>query len=959
MDDVAPDDSHRHVDIADRLRAPPRRRIEDRQVRVLTSLHGPRLVLGQSGVRSAVRVRPERLGHLQALARLGRVHRVVDPDEWVHRHPVAPEGDVDPGIDQRSEPGRLPPALAETALVEAALAGPLQEVGLDTGDQLPLRKPRYRIVTRQHRVFDPPARALAPALVGVEDAVHRLVADSVGRHPEVEVVHPFGERVQLVGRDHPLAAVVGSVGVRVGEASAPRAERPVRERLDPAKLDAAPTPGRQSDLRNRVHVVSPVVDLNPQVQVALARHVAVGPRRGGATHEVVDARHAARDSTALACLEEPSRLDAVRLKSSSDRGRARLHEDAVVAATGRGVLGDPRQSRLVDRDEMEVLAERRDRTGVVEGGEVGRHERVGLAPRRLVVAVAEEPVVGRDVAGARRETVQRLGTALGTREVGVDLVAPDRREVSVGIDEAGQDDAAVECDTRRVHPDEHVEVVGRADADDTAVADRDGLVDRVVRRESVDRRVGQHEVSGRGHTSRADGWDKTLVEMSDGVRCVALCLAPGRGARRCLAPRDRYPFARAPSDGRMNEDDGLDADTLAERVRAGDLRLYELEPHAADADAAATARRRVVGERTGTSLDAVSNYGIDAAAAENNIENMLGTVQIPLGVAGPLPVEGADGEREAYLPIATTEGALVASVNRGCAALRAGGGARARVTKTGMTRAPVFRVVDVAEAEATVEWVRDNVAALREAAESTTSHGELLDVTPYVVGDSVFLRFRYDTKDAMGMNMATIATGAACDVVEAETAAELVALSGNLCTDKKPAAINAVEGRGRSVTADAVLPTEVVEERLDTTAAAMAEINRRKNFVGSAKAASLGFNAHAANVVAGVFLATGQDEAQVVGGANAITTVEPREEGLYVSVSLASLEVGTVGGGTGLPTQGEALSLLGLRGGGDPPGSNADALAETIAAGVLAGELSLLAALSSRHLASAHASLGR
>jgi hydroxymethylglutaryl-CoA reductase (NADPH) len=271
----------------------------------------------------------------------------------------------------------------------------------------------------------------------------------------------------------------------------------------------------------------------------------------------------------------------------------------------------------------------------------------------------------------------------------------------------------------------------------------------------------------------------------------------------------------------------------------------------------------------------------------------------------------------------------------------------------------VLGVVFGAVAVATVEWVRENVPALREAAESTTSHGELLDVTPYVVGDSVFLRFRYDTKDAMGMNMATIATRAACDVVEAETTATLVALSGNLCTDKKPAAVNAVEGRGRSVTADAVLPTTVVSERLDTTPAAMAEINRRKNFVGSAKAASLGFNAHAANVVASVFLATGQDEAQVVEAANAITTVEERDAGLYVSVSLASLEVGTVGGGTGLPTQAEALDLLGVRGGGDPPGANADALAETVAAGVLAGELSLLAALGSRHLASAHESLGR
>jgi hydroxymethylglutaryl-CoA reductase (NADPH) len=209
------------------------------------------------------------------------------------------------------------------------------------------------------------------------------------------------------------------------------------------------------------------------------------------------------------------------------------------------------------------------------------------------------------------------------------------------------------------------------------------------------------------------------------------------------------------------------------------------------------------------------------------------------------------------------------------------------------------------------------------------------------------------------MNMATIATRAAADVVEAETTASLVALSGNLCTDKKPAAINAVEGRGRSVTADVTIPRAVVEERLHTTPEAVAEVNARKNLIGSAKAGSLGFNAHVANVVAAVFLATGQDAAQVVEGANAITTAEVREAGLYVSVSLSSLEVGTVGGGTALPTQREALELLGVAGGGDPPGSNADALAESIAAGALAGELSLLAALGSRHLSSAHESLGR
>jgi hydroxymethylglutaryl-CoA reductase (NADPH) len=276
-----------------------------------------------------------------------------------------------------------------------------------------------------------------------------------------------------------------------------------------------------------------------------------------------------------------------------------------------------------------------------------------------------------------------------------------------------------------------------------------------------------------------------------------------------------------------------------------------------------------------------------------------------------------------------------------------------------MTRAPVFRVSGIVEAEAVVSWVDENTDQLREAAESTTSHGELLAVDPYVVGDSVFLRFVYDTKDAMGMNMATIATREAAEVVEEATPASLVAVSGNLCSDKKPAAINAVEGRGRSATADATIPRDVVEDRLDTTPEAIEEANTRKNLVGSAKAGSLGFNAHAANVVAAAFLATGQDAAQVVEGSNAITTVEAREDHLYASVSLASLEVGTVGGGTKLATQSEALDVLGLRGGGDPAGTNAEALAEVIAVGALAGELSLLAALASRHLSSAHEDLGR
>lgn len=397
---------------------------------------------------------------------------------------------------------------------------------------------------------------------------------------------------------------------------------------------------------------------------------------------------------------------------------------------------------------------------------------------------------------------------------------------------------------------------------------------------------------------------------------------------------------------------------LVDRLEAGNLRLYELEDHA-DPDTAAAARRQYLERSTETSLDTVGDYAFDAGRAESNIENMIGTVQVPMGIAGPVPVDGEQADGQYYLPIATTEGGLVASVNRGCSTIQAAGGATARVTRAGMTRAPVFAVEDIAAAKATVEWVQDHEQQLRDAAESTTSHGELLSVDPYVVGNSVFLRFTYDTKDAMGMNMATIATDAACTVVTEHTGAELISLSGNLCADKKPAAINAVEGRGHSVTADVCIPREVVNDRLDAEPEAIQAVNTRKNLIGSAKAGSLGFNAQVANVVAGTFLALGQDEAHVVEGSNAIVTAEARPNELYASVSLASLQIGTVGGGTTLPTQAEALSVLGVDGGGEPAGSNADALAEIIATGALAGELSLLGALADDTLADAHATLGR
>jgi hydroxymethylglutaryl-CoA reductase (NADPH) len=211
----------------------------------------------------------------------------------------------------------------------------------------------------------------------------------------------------------------------------------------------------------------------------------------------------------------------------------------------------------------------------------------------------------------------------------------------------------------------------------------------------------------------------------------------------------------------------------------------------------------------------------------------------------------------------------------------------------------------------------------------------------------------------MGMNMVTIASEKVADLIEQETGARLIALSGNMCTDKKPAAMNMIRGRGKTVVAGVRLSEAVIGEVLKTDARTLVEVNYRKNLVGSARAASLGFNAHAANVIAACFIACGQDAAHVVEGSNCITTAELVEGGAYVSVTLPSLQLGTVGGGTGIDTQRECLQILGVYGGGTPPGAHARKFAEILSAGVLAGELSLIAAHGARHLARAHKDLGR
>jgi len=395
------------------------------------------------------------------------------------------------------------------------------------------------------------------------------------------------------------------------------------------------------------------------------------------------------------------------------------------------------------------------------------------------------------------------------------------------------------------------------------------------------------------------------------------------------------------------------------KLKAGSLKLYELEKDLAPVDAIRV-RREFIEQETKTSLANIGIFSIDIdRVVQRNCENMIGTVQVPVGVAGPLVVNGDYAKGAFWLPLATTEGALVASVNRGCSAITKAGGADVRILHDGMTRAPVFAVKSIVHAKQVVDWVdahRDELAAV---AQSTTSHGKLTDIVTFVAGTSVFVRLEFDTKDAMGMNMVTIASANVADEIARQTGARLVALSGNMCTDKKPAAINGILGRGRSTVAGIALSHELIAQVFKTDAPTLVEVNTRKNLVGSARAGSMGFNAHAANVVAAMFIACGQDAAHAIDGATCMTTIDLTPTGVYVAVTLPSLPVGTVGGGTGVGTQQECLKMLGVAGGGDPPGANAKKLAEIIASGVLAGELSLIGAQAAQHLARAHKELGR
>lgn len=339
-----------------------------------------------------------------------------------------------------------------------------------------------------------------------------------------------------------------------------------------------------------------------------------------------------------------------------------------------------------------------------------------------------------------------------------------------------------------------------------------------------------------------------------------------------------------------------------------------------------------------------------------NIENFIGSVELPLGLAGPLRVNGVSAMGDYYVPLATTEAALVASYTRGCLLISESGGAASIVLAEGVSRAPGFIFESMHQAGEFIAWALTQQAEFVREAEATTRHGKLVDMRVTVEANHVYLSFEYLTGDAAGQNMVTIATQAICDYIALHSPITPIHsfVEANLSGDKKASSQSFQSVRGKKVSAEVVVPAHLLEKRLRTSAKTM-EAYWRMSALGGVQSGTIGVQGHYANGLAALFIATGQDAACVSEAAVGITRFEARDDGsLYAAVTLPNLIVGTVGGGTSLPTQAACLDILGLRGNG-----HARALAEVAAALALAGELSIIGALCAGHFARAHQKLAR
>lgn len=369
----------------------------------------------------------------------------------------------------------------------------------------------------------------------------------------------------------------------------------------------------------------------------------------------------------------------------------------------------------------------------------------------------------------------------------------------------------------------------------------------------------------------------------------------------------------------------------------------------------AEVRREFIKQKTGAQMTHTGQFSIDPGVLPGNIENFIGVVQMPVGVAGPVLVNGEHAKGEFYVPLATTEGTLVASYSRGMRVINECGGVKTTVVEGFMQRAPAFIFNDAREARDFGHWIEENYDQIKAIAETTTSIGKLEHIQQWSVSKTKYLRFNYTTGDAAGQNMVGKATLVACEWIKANSPIPcMYMLSGNMDTDKKHSHLNMLHSRGKRVIAEIVLKKEVLARvmKVDTKMLAGASVLANTG----AQMAGAAYNGpHSANGIASLYIATGQDEANVVESHAGMLSHELLDNGdLYMSVTLPSLIVATFGGGTGLPTQNECLQMLGCVGKG-----KAQKFAEIVAATVLAGDISLGCAVIAGHWVSSHDQMGR
>lgn len=367
-------------------------------------------------------------------------------------------------------------------------------------------------------------------------------------------------------------------------------------------------------------------------------------------------------------------------------------------------------------------------------------------------------------------------------------------------------------------------------------------------------------------------------------------------------------------------------------------------------------RHRFVESYTDNTYEHIKNYSFDPHLLSGNVEAFVGVAQVPIGIAGPLTVNGEYAQGEFLIPMATTEGTLVASYNRGMKVLNLSGGVKCTVSADKMQRAPVFIFESAREARDFKIWLAENIDEIRARAESTTSIGKLIYIDTYLSNHFAFCRFNFSTGDAAGQNMVGRATFAACSwILEANDTIRRFYLESNFATDKKASMVNIMKTRGKRVTAECHIPGDVLREVMRVEPAGLAYHWGVAAGIGSLLSGANNNGLHSPNGITAMFIATGQDVANVSEASAAILYVEhTAEDNLFMSITIPSLIIATHGGGTSLPTQRECLTML------DCVGRNrAKKLAEIIAGVVLAGEISLGSAISSNDWVSSHEKFGR